>query len=160
MTTDSSSEVAESQEEAVAEKSFFARGVLFGLAGGVLAAILVISAFGSVLSLVDDVFGSATAAEAESNEPLTGEALLIATGEDVATSTGCVGCHSSNGLDGTGPTWSGLAGTVDTDYIRRSIIDPNADIAAGFTADVMPATYADTLSSDDLDALVAYIGSL
>ncbi len=160
MTTDSSSEVAESQEEAVAEKSFFARGVLLGLAGGVLAAILVISVFGSVLSLVDDVFGSATAAEAESNEPLTGEALLIATGEDLATTSGCAGCHSANGLDGTGPTWSGLAGTVDAAYIERAILEPNTDIAAGFAADIMPATYADSLSAEDIEALVVYIGSL
>ena len=30
---------------------------------------------------------------------LTGEALLIATGEDLATANGCVGCHSSDGID-------------------------------------------------------------
>jgi mono/diheme cytochrome c family protein len=160
VTTNTNNDVTDGPTEGPEEQSFFGRGALLGLFGGALVAILVISIFGSVLSLVDDVFGSSTAAEAESNEPVTGEALLVATGEDLATSTGCVGCHSSNGLDGTGPTWSGLAGTVDADYIRRSITEPNADIAAGFGPDIMPATYADTLSSDDLDALVAYISSL
>lgn len=160
MTTDTKNDVPDRESEGHEEKSFFSRGALLGLFGGALLAILVISIFGSVLSLVDDVFGSPTAAEADSNEPLTGEALLVATGEDLATSTGCVGCHSANGLDGTGPTWSGLADTVDNDYIRLSITDPNADIATGFAADVMPATYADTLTGEDLDALVAYIGSL
>ncbi|MCP4965629.1 MAG: c-type cytochrome [bacterium] len=160
MTTDTKNDVPNSESEGEDEKSFFARGVLLGLFGGALAAILVISIFASVLSLVDDVFGSSTAAVADSNEPPTGEASLIATGEDLATTKGCVGCHSTDGLDGVGPTWSGLGATTDDDYIRLSITDPNADIAAGFAPDLMPAIYADTLSSDDLDALVAYIGSL
>lgn len=159
MSTDASSKVTESVEEVDSEKSFFARGALLGLVGGVAAAVLIMSVFGSVLSLVDDVFGSSTAA-AESNEPLTGEALLIATGEDLATSSGCVGCHTTNGLDLTGPSWSGLAGRVDEAYIRRAILEPNADIAAGFAPDLMPADYADSLSSEEVDALVAYISSL
>lgn len=160
MTTETKNDVPNGGSEGEDEKSYFASGTLLGLFGGALAAILVVSIFASVLSLVDDVFGSSTAAEADSNEPLTGEALLIATGEDLATTTGCVGCHSTNGLDGTGPTWSGLGDTADEDYIRLSITDPNADIVDGFMADVMPTTYDDTLSSEDLDALVAYILSL
>lgn len=160
MTTDEKSDVTESTESEGSEQSFFARGALLGLAGGALVAILLISVAGSVTSLFDDVFGSSTAAEAESNEPLTGEALLIATGEDLATTTGCIGCHSNNGLDGTGPTWSGLSGTVDAAYIRNAIVNPNSEIAEGFAEGVMPATYGDSLSEEDLDALVAYISSL
>ncbi len=160
MTTDEKSKVTESIEQDGSEKSFFARGALLGLAGGALAAMLLISVAGSAISLFDDVFGSSTAAEAESNEPLTGEALLIATGEDLATTTGCVGCHSSNGLDGTGPTWSGLISSVDAAYVRNAIVNPNAEIAAGFAEGIMPATYGDSLSEEDLDALVAYISSL
>lgn len=160
MTTDANNEVTESAEEVENERSFFARGAALGLVGGVAIALLVMSVFGSVVSLIDDVFGSSTAAQAESNEPLTGEALLVATGEDVANSAGCVGCHTTNGLDLTGPTWSGLSARADDEYIRTSILDPNADIAAGFAADLMPATYADSLSAEDLDALVAYLKSL
>jgi mono/diheme cytochrome c family protein len=155
---DESSETVEGQAEDQ-EKSFFARGALLGLVGGALAAILLISVGGSVVSLFDDVFGSGEEAAGPAEE-LTGEALLISTGSNLATTNGCIGCHSTNGLDGTGPTWQGLGVTVDDEYLRRAILDPNADIAAGFTPDVMPATYVDTLSDEDVDALIAYIKSL
>lgn len=148
-------EIAEEQEE----KSFFARGALLGLFGGALAAILLISIGGSVVSLFDDVFGSGEEAAAPAEE-LTGEALLISTGSNLATTSGCIGCHSTNGLDGTGPTWQGLGATVDDEYLRRAIVDPNADIAPGYEPGVMPATYGDSLSSEEVDALVAYIKSL
>ena len=159
VTSDVKDEVAESIDDADDEKSFFARGALLGLVGGVVVAILLISVGGSVISLVDDVFGSGETAAAPAEE-LTGEALLIATGEDLAITNGCIGCHSTNGLDGTGPTWSGLAATVDVEYLKRAIVEPNADIAAGFTEGVMPVTYVDSLSTEDIEALLAYIQSL
>lgn len=158
MTTDveeEATEIADEQEE----KSFFARGALLGLFGGALAAILLISIGGSVVSLFDDVWGSGEEAAAPADD-LTGEDLLIETGRNLATTNGCIGCHSTNGLDGTGPTWQGLAATVDDDYLIRAILDPNADIAAGYEPDVMPNTYVDTLTAEDVDALVAYIKSL
>lgn len=162
MTSDS--ELAEGADEAVVdapvedEKSFFGRGALLGLAGGAVVALIVISAVGSVVSLIDDVFGSSTAAAAD--EVAAEVDPVVAAGEALATSSGCVACHSSNGVDGVGPTWQGLSASVDEDYIRTAILDPNAVIADGFTADVMPATYVDSLSAEDLDALVAYISSL
>jgi mono/diheme cytochrome c family protein len=159
VTTEVKEESAEVADKPEQEKSFFARGALLGLAGGAVAAILVISVFGSVVSLFDDLFGSGEEAAAPAEE-LTGEALLISTGANLATTNGCIGCHSVNGLDGTGPTWTGLAARVDEEYLRRAILDPNADIAEGFTEGVMPVTYADTLSDEDVDALVAYIQSL
>ena len=159
VTTEVKDESAETVPEDAKEKSFFARGALLGLVGGALAAILLISVGGSVISLIDDVFGSREEAAAPA-EDLTGEALLISTGSNLATTNGCIGCHSTNGLDGTGPTWQGLAATVDDEYLRRAILDPNADIAAGYEPDIMPATYADTLTAEEVDALVAYIKSL
>lgn len=159
MTTEVKDESAEVADQPEPEKSFFVRGVLLGLAGGALVAVLLISVGGSVISLFDDVFGSGEEAAAPAEE-LTGDALLIATGSNLATTNGCIGCHSVNGLDGTGPTWTGLAARVDEEYLRRAILEPNADIAEGFTAGVMPVTYADTLSDEDVDALVAYIQSL
>lgn len=159
MTTEVKDESAEVADQPEPEKSFFARGALLGLAGGALAAVLLISVGGSVLALFDDVFGPGEEAAAPAEE-LTGEALLISTGSNLATTNGCIGCHSVNGLDGTGPTWTGLAARVDEEYLRRAILEPNADIAEGYTEGVMPVTYADTLSAEDVDALVAYIQSL
>jgi mono/diheme cytochrome c family protein len=153
---DDSAGVADQPEE---EKSFFFRGALLGLVGGALVAVLLISAGGSVISLFDDMLGTGEEAAAPAEE-LTGEALLISTGSNLATTNGCIGCHSVNGLDGTGPTWTGLAARVDDEYLRRAILQPNADIAEGYTEGVMPVTYVDTLSDEDVDALVAYIKSL
>ena len=34
---------------------------------------------------------------------------------------------------------------------------PNATVASGYQPDVMPATYGDTLSDEQLDALVQYL---
>jgi cytochrome c oxidase subunit 2 len=43
------------------------------------------------------------------------------------------------------------------DYVRQSIVDPNAVIAKGYQPGVMPPTFGDTLKPDELDALVAYL---
>ena len=155
MTTEN--EMTDSVEEKE-EKSFFFRGAVLGLAGGAVAALLLISVAGTVVSLVDDIFGSSTAA-AMDDEPVVVDPV-IAAGEALATSSGCVACHSTDGLDGVGPSWQGLSASVDAEYIRTAILNPNAVIAAGYTEGVMPSTYADTLSDEDVDALVAYISSL
>ncbi len=168
VTTDVKEEVSESSE--AEEKSFFVRGALLGLVGGVVAAILLITVAGSVISLVDDTFGSGEV-EAGPAEESTGEALLVATGEDLATTNGCFACHSSDGVDGIGPTWSGLLGkervlvggdsvTADEAYLTESILNPGVAEVDGFPTGVMPATYADSLSTEDIGALIAYITSL
>lgn len=168
VTTDVNDEVAESVEED--EKSFFARGALLGLVGGVIAAILLISVGGSVVSLVDDIFGSGEV-EAGAAEDVGGDDSLLATGAELATTNGCIACHSSDGLEGVGPTWSGLFGsertlagggtvTADDAYLLESIIDPSAAEVEGYPTGVMPATYGDTISPEDIDALIAYIKSL
>jgi mono/diheme cytochrome c family protein len=140
------------------EKSFFARGVLLGLVGGALVAVIVIGAGGSVISVFDDVFSSQTVAAVDT-QPAVVDPMVVE-GEALATSNGCVACHSTNGVDGTGPTWKGLGETRDAAYLRQSIIDPNADIVAGFSPDIMPQTFGDTLTDDQINALVAYIQSL
>ena len=49
------------------------------------------------------------------------------------------------------------AGEPVADYVRQSIVDPNAVIAQGYQPGVMPETFGDTLKPDELDALVAYL---
>ena len=41
--------------------------------------------------------------------------------------------------------------------MRESIVDPNARIAAGYQASVMPETYESSLNDEQLDALVQYL---
>ena len=83
-------------------------------------------------------------------------------GEAVFTSAGCGGCHTFEpaGTDAqVGPSLDSIdpGGASLEDYVRESIIDPNAKIASGYQPSVMPETYESTLSDDQLDALVQYL---
>ncbi len=113
-----------------------------------LAALLVLAGCGS----------------AEPDRDLSPQAAV---GREVALDRGCAACHGANGEGGVGPEWIGLAGSTvelegggavvaDAAYLRRSIVDPEAEIVAGMTVR-MPVT---ELSASDVDALVAYIEEL
>ena len=43
------------------------------------------------------------------------------------------------------------------EYLRQSIVEPDARIAEGFQGGVMPDTYERTLTEEQLDALVQYL---
>lgn len=82
---------------------------------------------------------------------------------------GCITCHSLEPETTlVGPAMAGVAaraatrqpGTPADDYFRTSILDPNAFVVPGFEADLMPRNWGEVLSSADIDALVAYLGSL
>ncbi len=81
----------------------------------------------------------------------------------------CGGCHTIPGIItavGTaGPNWCVPAqkfqsGTVDQAYIRRAITDPNADIAAGYSPNIMPQDYSKQFTSQEIDMLVTFITGL
>ena len=82
----------------------------------------------------------------------------------------CKACHSIDGTEGIGPSWKGLFGrqveladgttvTADEAYIRESILDPSAKIVKGFQ-NIMPPTFKDTLSDQQISDLIAYIETL
>ena len=52
---------------------------------------------------------------------------------------------------------SGPGVTADENYLRESILRPNAKIVAGYTTVQMPAF---VLKDDQLDAVIAYVKSL
>jgi cytochrome c oxidase subunit 2 len=109
------------------------------------------------------------AARAEAEAQL-GEAALR--GAELSVTTGCTACHNISGEPGgVGPTWLGLFGSerefvdgstavADEDYIRSSILNPNDQVLAGYVQGLMPQTYDDTLSDEQIDDLVEYIKSL
>jgi cytochrome c oxidase subunit II len=81
----------------------------------------------------------------------------------------CSSCHTLNGSVRVGPSWLGLWGTdekledgrvarVDAAYVRKSIVDPLADIVAGYPH-AMPS-YAQALTDQEIDDLVTLIYSL
>lgn len=90
-------------------------------------------------------------------------------GKRVYSSRGCGACHSVNGDKKTGPTWKGLWGksetmtdgstvTVDMNYLRESILEPNKKVVAGFNAS-MPS-FQGKLKQQHIDALAEYIKTL
>lgn len=53
-----------------------------------------------------------------------------------------------------------VEGQTAEEYIRNSIIHPNDYIVEEYPENLMPQTYADLLTPEELDALVAYLMSL
>jgi mono/diheme cytochrome c family protein len=73
---------------------------------------------------------------------------------------GCVGCHQLDGKGGqVGPPFDHIGRTRSAEYIRRSILMPNADTARGYEkfAGTMPTTFGQQLSASQLEALVSYL---
>ncbi len=92
---------------------------------------------------------------------------LAEQGREISQTRGCAACHGEDGQGDVGPSWLGLFGSTvelegggtvlaDTDYLRRAIVEPDAEIVAGFTIS-MPVT---NLSEDEIAALIAYIEEL
>jgi cytochrome c oxidase subunit 2 len=88
---------------------------------------------------------------------------LIALGRQTFTGEGgCGACHTlaDAGTTGTtGPDLRLLRGQTPAD-IRQDIVDPNARIAPGYQANIMPPNFGQTLTAQQLDGLVAYLGSV
>lgn len=97
-------------------------------------------------------------------------------GKAVFTQAGCIACHTIEGVStGTvGPVLTTIGTVAETrvegltaeDYIHTSIVDPNAFIAPECptgpcaSPSVMPATFGETLSEEQIKDLVAFLLSL
>jgi cytochrome c oxidase subunit 2 len=90
-------------------------------------------------------------------------------GQALFAQKGCSACHQAQpgGPQLAGPSFPGLYGTqqplsdgtsveVDEDYIRRSILEPRAQIAQGYPP-VMPMIQ---LTEPEINALIAYVRSM
>ena len=80
----------------------------------------------------------------------------------------CFACHAIDGVPQAqgqvGPNLT-LVGARGEAYVRESIVDPNAVIAeecpgGPCASGLMPQTFAQTLSEDQIDALVIYLLAL
>ncbi len=92
-------------------------------------------------------------------------------GEKLFALKACSSCHSvDNPVAKVGPTLYKKFGTketladgsqvdIDENYLRESILNPNAKIVKGFSQGVMPA-FQGQVSESELNALVEYIKSL
>lgn len=75
----------------------------------------------------------------------------------------CFVCHVLDGEGSPiGPAFDGIGARLDADAIRRSILDPEAELAEGYEtlAGVMPATFGDQLTAAQLEAVVDYLAGL
>lgn len=118
----------------------------------------------ALIALIKAVSG---AGPAPSSPPA--EDGLVSQGRDLATSLGCIACHSIDGTPMVGPTWQGVFGTeralddgttvvADEAYMEESIRDPNAKVVEGFYPSMLP-TYSG-LSAEEMAALIAYLKTL
>lgn len=99
------------------------------------------------------------AAPSDAGDAATPETASV-DGAQVFDDQGCASCHTLTAADASGTTGPNLDETLkgqDTAFIEESIAEPNAQIADGFGPDIMPQTYASTLSPEELDALVQYL---
>ena len=92
----------------------------------------------------------------------------VSVGETLFTRLGCVTCHHE-ASGARGPDLAGLFGsqvtlkdgetiTADEDYVRESIMFPQAKLVAGYPP-LMP-TYRGQIKEDDVFQLIAYIKEL
>lgn len=157
MTAETPTPVAESQDEV------FGKGYkLFLMVAGAVFAVIAISI---PMVIIAGNMNFSSGGGSVSSPPVAGFP-----GEDIAADTGCMACHSTDGTELVGPTWLGLSGSdrelesgetvvADDDYLEESIVDPASQIVKGFQP-VMPETYGDQLSSDEISSLIEYINSL
>jgi cytochrome c551/c552 len=82
-------------------------------------------------------------------------------GAQVFASNGCGSCHAFKAANSTGTVGPDLneflAPDDDMAGIEEMIVDPNAEIAEGFSANVMPPNYGQTISTKELEALVRFL---
>jgi cytochrome c oxidase subunit 2 len=94
--------------------------------------------------------------------------VLVAEGQKLYAKKACIGCHTTTGARLVGPSWKGIWGkqeitdhgpvTVDENYIRESVLDPQAKIVAGFPPTMPP--FRGQISDQEIDEIIAYIKSL
>jgi len=102
------------------------------------------------------------------NDPYKGLSA-VEVGQKVYQSR-CIACHNLTEAKNVGPGYKGIwdkmekleGGAevkVDENYIRESILDPNAKIVLGFPKGVMP-TFAGQLSEAEIMGMIEFIKSL
>jgi cytochrome c oxidase subunit 2 len=92
------------------------------------------------------------------NEPRPPQ-TAAARGLAFASATGCTACHSLDGTRGIGPSWAGSFGTtrrfkdggsavVDAEYLRRSMLDPAAQVVESFENIMLPVAMTEAQIAD------------
>jgi cytochrome c551/c552 len=98
--------------------------------------------------------------EAEAPEATGGNGQPEA-GAQVFANNGCGSCHTFKAANSTGMIGPDLneflAPDDDKAGIEEMIVDPNAEIAEGYSANVMPQTYAQEIPQKELEEMVQFL---
>jgi cytochrome c oxidase subunit II len=100
-------------------------------------------------------------------------AIPGAAGKMLIQAKACIACHTSDGSKLVGPSFKGIYGhkvtvesngkereiTVNDEYIKRSILDPSADVVKGFQKGQM-VSYQGQLTDEDIQKIIEYIKTL
>lgn len=83
-------------------------------------------------------------------------------GAQVFANNGCGGCHTlaaANSGGVTGPNLNEVLPGQSEAMIKESIEDPNAKIAKGYPANVMPQNFSTLIKPSEIDQLVEYLST-
>ncbi len=124
------------------------------------------SAMAGVIKVLEPEMFEATLRDAGKLEQKGGESGADFGGR-IYSRRGCVACHTLDGTPATGPSWKGLYGksqvlasgetiVADDNYIKESILQPQAKIVAGYAGANMPS-YQGQLDDKQITALIEFI---
>jgi mono/diheme cytochrome c family protein len=88
-------------------------------------------------------------------DPAAGKEIFMTTAQPP-----CGSCHTlaeANAAGTVGPDLDEVLKGKDAAFIHESIVEPDAEIASGFTGGIMPAVYGDQLDDHQLADLVAFL---
>ncbi len=88
---------------------------------------------------------------------------LFTSGNAATGATACATCHTLADAGATGQVGPDLDKVLkgkDAAFIKESIINPDKVIAPGYQPGVMPPNFGDTLSAEQVDALVKYLSQV
>jgi mono/diheme cytochrome c family protein len=127
-------------------------------------AILTIAELGAVERFaVESESEAAEPAETTTTEstttapPPTGD---VTAGEKVFAASGCAACHTlteANASGTVGPNLDEALKGKDAGFIRESIVNPDAEIAPGYSKGVMPGNFGTSLTETQINDLVALL---
>ena len=92
-----------------------------------------------------------------------GTAAPAADGKPLFTSAGCAACHTLADAGATGTTGPDLGKVLvgkDPNFIKTSIVDPNAFVEKGYQGGIMPQNFAQSLTPAQIDAIVKYLSDV
>jgi mono/diheme cytochrome c family protein len=81
-------------------------------------------------------------------------------GAPVFANNGCSGCHilkAAGAAGTTGPDLDQVIPGMSAAEVKKSIVDPNAQVTKGYPPGVMPQNFEQVISPQDLNALVKFL---